>query len=140
MKSITKLLHSHRGSNTAAGELHCPVFRNTAYDYENAEEIADVFQGKKAGYTYGRQNNPTVTSLENKISILELAKDTICFATGMSAIASCVFSLLEAGDEIIVSQFIFGNTKSLMHTFEKYGLKVNFVNGADYREVEKRIN
>jgi O-acetylhomoserine (thiol)-lyase len=58
------------------------------FGYEDARQLAEVFQGKQPGYRYGRQGNPTVSALEDKITKMEDGKSTICFATGMGAIGA----------------------------------------------------
>ena len=63
----TTNLHSDRRDNPEHGVLHKPVHPSVAYGYEDARHLAEVFQGKRAGYNYGRQLNPTVTALQNRI-------------------------------------------------------------------------
>ena len=62
----TTILHSDRQKPIEHGSLHKPIHTSVAYGYRDARELADVFQGKKPGYRYGRQGNPTVTALEEK--------------------------------------------------------------------------
>ena len=58
----TTILHSDRQKPIEHGSLHKPIHTSVAYGYRDARELADVFQGKKPGYRYGRQGNPTVTA------------------------------------------------------------------------------
>ncbi|MFT5842537.1 MAG: O-acetylhomoserine (thiol)-lyase, partial [Pseudohongiellaceae bacterium] len=101
----TTNLHSDRRDNPEHGVLHKAIHPSVAYGYEDARELAEVFQGKRAGYNYGRQLNPTVTALQNKITAMEEGIATAVFATGMAAIASTMLSLLRAGDHIVSSAF-----------------------------------
>jgi len=89
--------------------------------------LVGVFQQRRAGYTYARQTNPTNTALEAKISLLEGARDSIVFATGMGAISALFFALLGQGDHIVCSRHIFGNTTSLLGSFARFGVTVDFV-------------
>jgi hypothetical protein len=77
----TTILHSDRQKPIEHGSLHKPIHTSVAYGYRDARELADVFQGKKPGYRYGRQGNPTVTALEEKITRMEEGVSTLCFAT-----------------------------------------------------------
>ncbi len=52
---------------------------------------------------------------------------TIAFATGMAAIAGTLLSLLRAGDHIVASAFLFGNTNSFFGTLQNFGIEVTFV-------------
>ena len=123
----TKIVHNDRSRSIEHGAVHKPVHTSVAFGYDDARELAAVFQGTQAGYTYGRQVNPTVDALENKISVMEQGLKTVCFGSGMAAIGTAIFALLRPGDHIVSSAFLFGNTNSLLNTFETQGIKVTFV-------------
>ena len=136
MKDPTRLLHLDRNAGGPHGELHAPVHRNIAYHYATSAEIESVFQGRSPGYSYGRQGNPTTTALEKKISLLEQGTDTVAFATGMGAISAMLFALLRAGDHVVASRYLFGNTRSLLESFERFGVKVDFTDTTNVDNVE----
>jgi O-acetylhomoserine (thiol)-lyase len=107
-----------------------------AYGYNDARQLASVFQGKEPGFRYGRQGNPTVGALEDKITKMEDGVGTICFATGMGAIGALFQALLKSGDHIVSSSFLFGNTNSLWQTVAGQGVDVAFVDATDVANVE----
>ncbi|MFT5211945.1 MAG: O-acetylhomoserine (thiol)-lyase [Flavobacterium sp.] len=135
----SKILHSDRRGNIEHGSIHKPVHTAVTYSYDDARDLAAVFQGKSGGYTYGRQVNPTVTALQDKISMMEDGVATAAFATGMAAIGTTLFSLLRAGDHIVSSSYLFGNTNSLFNSFANYGIDVTFVDATDVSNVEAAI-
>jgi O-acetylhomoserine (thiol)-lyase len=135
----TTNLHSDRRDNPEHGVLHKPVHPSVAYGYEDARELAEVFQGKRPGYNYGRQLNPTVTALQNRITQMEQGIASVAFATGMAAISSALLSLLKEGDHIVSSAFLFGNTNSLFGTLQRLGVEVTFVDATEARFVENAI-
>ena len=135
----TKVVHNDRQDTIEHGSLHKPIHANVAYGYEDARDLAAVFQGAKSGYSYGRQVNPTVTALESKITTMENAVATVCFGTGMAAIGTTFFSLLRAGDHVVSSSFLFGNTNSLLNTFGKMGIDVSFVDATSVNEVMSAV-
>ena len=135
----TTILHSDRQKTIEHGSLHKPIHTSVAYGYRDARELAAVFQGKKPGYRYGRQGNPTVSALEEKINRMEEGMATLCFATGMAAIGAMVQALLRNGDHVISSAFLFGNTNSLWQTVELQGMPVSFVDATDVAHVERAI-
>lgn len=124
-------LHSDRSDKPEHGSLHKAVHTSIAFEYEDSRDLAAVFQGRKAGYNYGRQQNPTVNALQNRITRMEGGHSTVAFATGMAAIGSILFSLLRQGDHVISSAFLFGNTNSLFSTFTNFGVDVSFVDATD---------
>ena len=135
----TTILHSDRQKPIEHGSLHKPIHTAVAYGYRDARELAEVFQGKKPGYRYGRQGNPTVSALEEKITRMEDGMATLCFSTGMAAIGAVVQALLRAGDHVVSSSFLFGNTNSLWQTVNLQGMPVSFVDATDVANVEKVI-
>ena len=135
----TTIVHRDRLETIEHGSLHKPIHANVAYGYEDARDLAAVFQGKQFGYSYGRQVNPTVTALENKISAMENGIATACFATGMAAIGTTLFSLLRAGDHMISSSFLFGNTNSLFNTFTNNNIDIDFVDATSVDAVIEAV-
>jgi len=135
----TSNLHSDRRDSPEHGVLHKPTHTSVAFGYEDARDLAAVFQGRKSGYNYGRQLNPTVTALQQRITTMENGIDTVAFATGMAAIGSTLFSLLRSGDHVISSAFLFGNTNSLFNTFRQLGIEISFVDATDSANVESAI-
>ena len=135
----SSILHADRREPIEHGSIHKPIHTSVTYAYEEAADIAAVFQGKQPGYTYGRQVNPTVTALQTKISLMENGLDTAAFATGMGAIGSTLFTLLRAGDHFISSAFLFGNTNSLFNSFANMGIEVSFVDASSVDAVAAAI-
>ncbi|MDF3037046.1 MAG: cystathionine gamma-synthase family protein [Paucimonas sp.] len=131
----TSVLHSDRRKPVEHGSVHKPIHTSVTFGYEDARELAEVFQGKKPGYRYGRQGNPTVSALEDKITRMEDGCSTICFSTGMAAIGAVIQALLREGDHIVSSSFLFGNTNSMFQTVDRQGIKVSFVDATDVKNV-----
>ncbi len=131
----TTILHSDRQKPIEHGSAHKPIHTSVSYGYTDARELAQVFQGKKSGYRYGRQGNPTVSALEDKVNNMEGGVGTLCFATGMAAIGAVFQALLRAGDHVVSSSFLFGNTSSLWQTVQGQGVAVSFVDATDVAKV-----
>ncbi len=135
----TTILHSDRQKAIEHGSLHRPIHTSVAFGYADARQLASVFQGKEPGYRYGRQGNPTVSALEDKITKMEDGVASLCFATGMGAIGAVFQALLRAGDHVVSSSFLFGNTNSLWQTVAGQGVGVAFVDATDAAQVEAAI-
>ena len=132
-------MHSDRLKPVEHGSLQKPIHATVAYGYEDARDLAAAFQGTGPGYTYGRQVNPTVEALQDKITAMEGGVQSVCFGTGMAAIGTTIFSLLRAGDHFVSSSFLFGNTNSLFNTFTTQGIDVTFVDATDVAAVAAAI-
>ncbi len=135
----TTNLHSDRADHPEHGSLHKPIHTSIAFEYADARDLAAVFQGRKNGYNYGRQQNPTVNALQNRITRMEQGLTTVAFATGMAAIGSILFALLRQGDHVVASSFLFGNTNSLFNTFTNFGVEVSFVDATAAGNVQAAV-
>ena len=135
----TTILHNDRQKGIEHGSLHKPVHTSVAFGYSDARQLASVFQGKEPGFRYGRQGNPTISALEDKVNQMEQGIGTICFATGMGAIGAVFQALLRAGDHVVSSSFLFGNTNSLWQTVAGQGVGVAFVDATDVANVAAAI-
>ena len=139
MGFTSKIVHSDRRDPIEHGSIHKPVHTAVTFAYDDARDLAAVFQGEQSGYSYGRQVNPTVTALQDKITIMEQGVSTAAFGTGMAAIGTTLFALLRAGDHFISSSFLFGNTNSLFSSFAAHGIEVTFVDATSADSVAAEI-
>ncbi|NML62347.1 cystathionine gamma-synthase family protein [Massilia sp. RP-1-19] len=135
----TTILHNDRRKGIEHGSLHKPVHTSVTFAYNDARQLASVFQGKEPGFRYGRQGNPTISALEDKITRMEDGVGTICFATGMGAIGAVFQALLREGDHVVSSSFLFGNTNSLWQTVAGQGVAVDFVDATDVANIEAAL-
>src|ERR1700710_2252254 len=118
----TTLLHSDRLTKPEHGALHQPIHTSVTYGYDDVQDLVDIFQNKKKGFSYSRQGNPTVSALEHKVTQMENGFSTIAFSTGMAAISATLLALFKKGDHIIASSYLFGNTRSVFQSFIDIGM------------------
>ena len=83
------------------GAVTSPIVNSVAFAYHDLDEWHNVATGKKKGYIYSRNTNPTVNVLEEKIRILEGGEAATSFATGMGAISNTLFSMLGPGKRVV---------------------------------------
>lgn len=95
--------------------------------------------GQTTGFNYTRESNPTRSELEEIVTSLEEAKDTVACANGMAAIVLCM-ELFESGDHIVCSEDLYGGSVRMFQTTgEKRGLSFTYVNTADVAATEAAI-
>jgi O-acetylhomoserine (thiol)-lyase len=135
----TTILHSDLEAPIEHYSVHKPMHVAVAFGYPDARDLAKVFKGELAGFAYGRQGNPTTAALESKVSKMEDGIATACFSTGMAAIAATFTALLRAGDHVVSSSFLFGNTNSLFGTYNTQGFDISFVDATRVDEVARAI-
>ena len=91
------------------------------------------------GFDYSRESNPTRLHLEETISSLEGAFDSVAFASGMSAIAT-FFDLFSPGDHIICGEDLYGGSVRLFENIsKKNGLLIDYVDTGDLKAVKASI-
>ncbi|HSW03006.1 cystathionine gamma-synthase family protein [Aquabacterium sp.] len=137
--TLTRLLHADRRGSPEHGAVHKPMHPAATFAYPNTAELVAVFQGRKTGHVYARQGNPTGSALEAKLSMLEDARATAVFSTGMAAIAGVMLTLLKAGDHVVASRYLFGNTHSLFTTLAGLGVAISFVDATEAAAVAAAV-
>jgi len=136
----TSLVHADRKFGAEHGAIHKPVHTSVQYGFEKVEDLIGVFQGTiKGGFNYARQGTPTTVALELRMTALEAGIGSICFATGMAAITATFLTLLKAGDHLVASQFVFGNTNSIFGTLRGLGIEVTTVDATQASAVEAAL-
>jgi O-acetylhomoserine (thiol)-lyase len=135
----TTILHSDLEAPIEHNSVHKPMHAAVAFGYADSRELVRVFKGEAAGHVYGRQGNPTTSALESKVSKMEDGIATVCFTTGMAAIASTFAALLRTGDHVVSSSFLFGNTNSLFGTYNTQGFDISFVDATEAGNVARAI-
>lgn len=133
----TRLVHADRLLNKPeSGAVHQATNNSVLFEYKDAQCLVDVFQGKRAGHVYSRSSSGSNTALQNILTHLEGGIGAITFSTGMAAITASMLSLFKMGDHLIVSHFLFGNTRSFAETLQSLGIELSFVDVTDVQKVK----
>ncbi len=133
----TKVLHTKPNKADSQRSIRYPIYATAAFDYETSQDIEDAFTMRKPAHSYSRITNPTVELFEKKITVLEEGISSVAMASGMAAITNTVFNLVAAGDNVVASKYLFGNTYSFFkNTLANLGIEVRFVDHTDFDEVK----
>lgn len=136
----TKAIHSGFNQDSKTGATSLPIYQTAAFAYNTAEELADVFSGRKFGYLYSRISNPTVTALERRVAALEDGVCALACSSGMAAIATAIYTLAKSGDHIVSSRSLYGGTLQLFsEIFEENGIEIDYVDTTDSAAYEAAI-
>ncbi|MCF7973379.1 MAG: PLP-dependent transferase [Phycisphaerae bacterium] len=132
----------HGGSNDPGhwGPSVVPIYQTASFSQATAQELADVFAGRKSAYAYSRSSNPTTGALERRLTQLEQGVGSIAMASGMAAISAVMLGLLKAGDEVVASQGLFGGSLTLLtKTLSRFGVCTRFVDASDTDAVTQAV-
>ena len=132
MKFATKVIHAGIVPDPSTGAVMTPIYQTSTY----VQQAPGVHQG----YEYARTQNPTRNVLQDNLAALENGTHGICFASGLAAM-DAVLKLLNPGDEIISTNDLYGGSYRLMRrVFEKYGIKLHFIDLQDIPTLKATIN
>ena len=140
MEFETKCLHA--GYTPKNGEPRVlPITQSTTFTYDSTEAIGKLFDLEEAGYFYTRLANPTTGAVEEKIAALEGGVGALCTSSGQAATFLAIMNILESGDHLVSSSYVYGGTYNLLaHTLKKMGIEVTFVDQfAPLAELEQAI-
>lgn len=141
MKKQTLAIDTPYQHPDAYGALSMPVYHCAAYEFDNAEEMADAFCGRSDMPDYSRVTNPTVTYFERKVAALAEAAEAVAFSSGMAAISNTLFCLASQGRTILTSRHLFGNTFALIGgTMLRFGVRPKLCDLTDIEAVENAID
>lgn len=118
-----------------------PIFQSTTYKYDEADEVAKLFDLEAAGHMYSRISNPTVEALEKKIAEMEGGVGAMATSSGQAANLIAVLTICNAGEHVLAMSNLYGGTFTLFtSTLKKMGIEVTFVDHrADGREISSKI-
>ena len=132
-----------QGFHHAKDNRHCipvPIYQTTAFDFDNVQYAADLFDLKTSGDIYTRISNPTTQVLEERVAALEGGVGALAVSSGQAASLIAVLNIAKAGDDVVASSTLYGGTFNLLHsTLRKLGINTIFVEGETYEDYEKAI-
>ena len=131
-KFATNALHAGHDASQTSGTRAVPIYQSTAYIFNDSDHSANLFALAEPGNIYTRINNPTNDILEQRLAALEGGIAAVVTASGTSAIATTLLTLLKAGDHIVASSSLYGGTYNLLSvTLPRHGITTTFVDPSD---------
>ena len=141
MQKDTIAIHAGYDKKSGNGEMAIPISQTTAYAFRDAEHAANLFALKELGPIYTRLNNPTNDILEQRYAQLENGAAALVTASGASAIFYAIANVAEAGDNILISDKLYGGSVTLFHfTLKRFGISVKVFNSDDASNLEDLID
>jgi cystathionine beta-lyase/cystathionine gamma-synthase len=116
-----------------------PIVNAVNYEYSSFEVLRQITDGEIDGYTYHRDDNPTVRAVEKKIAAMEGAEDSIVCTTGMAACTMIYLTYLRAGDNVIIFHDVYGAHYKVSLILERMGIDVTWLDATHYRDIREQI-
>jgi O-acetylhomoserine (thiol)-lyase len=141
MKIETQLIHAGYAPDPTTKAVATPIYQTTSYAFDDTQHGADLFDLKVAGNIYTRIMNPTSSVLEQRVAALEGGIGALALASGMAAITYAVFTIAQAGDNIVSVSTLYGGTYNLFaHTLPRLGIQVRFAAPNDIAGMAAQID
>lgn len=127
MKIETLCLHEGYETDPVTKSCAVPIYQTVAYEFDNAQHGADLFNLDVPGNIYSRIMNPTWDVLEKRVAALEGGLAALAVSAGSAAIHYAILTIAEAGDNIVTTPQLYGGTYTLFaHMLPKLGIEVRF--------------
>ncbi|MCV9931471.1 O-acetylhomoserine aminocarboxypropyltransferase/cysteine synthase [Flavobacterium sp. LS1R47] len=137
-KFATNALHAGHDVTKNGNTRAVPIYQTSSYVFNNSDHAANLFGLAEAGFIYTRLNNPTNDVLEQRLAALEGGIGAVVTASGASAIATTLLTLLKAGDHIVASNSLYGGTYNLLKvTLPRLGITTTFVDPSNAENFTK---
>lgn len=128
----TKQIHSGAQPDPTTNSRATPIYKTTAYVFNNADHAKNLFALAEFGNIYTRIQNPTQDVVEQRVAALEGGTAALLLASGQSATTFAVLNIAQAGDHIVSSSSVYGGTYNLFkYTLAKLGIETTFVENQD---------
>ncbi len=127
MKDQTLAIHAGFKSDPTTKATAVPIYQTVAYEFDNAQHGADLFNLAVPGNIYTRIMNPTTDVLEQRCAQLEGGIAALCVSAGSAAINYAILNIAEQGNNIVSVPLLYGGTYTLFkHMLPRQGIEVRF--------------
>jgi O-acetylhomoserine (thiol)-lyase len=127
MKDQTMAIHAGFKSDSATKAVTVPIYQTVAYEFDDAQHGADLFNLAVPGNIYTRIMNPTTDVLEQRCAELEGGIAGLGLSAGSAAINYSILNIAEKGNNIVTIPQLYGGTYTLFrHMLPRLGIEVRF--------------
>lgn len=141
MKDATLALHHGFQCDPTTKSVAVPIYQTVAYEFDNAQHGADLFNLAVPGNIYTRIMNPTNDILEKRLAALEGGVSGLVVAAGSAAITYAIQTIAQAGDNIVTTPQLYGGTYTLFaHMLPNFGINVKFARDDSPQSIAQLID
>ncbi len=127
MKDETIAIHAGYQTDPTTKAVAVPIYQTVAYEFDDAQHGADLFNLAVPGNIYTRIMNPTTDVLEQRIAALEGGIAGLAVSAGSAAINYSILNIAEVGRNVVSVPLLYGGTYTLFcHMLPKQGIEVRF--------------
>ncbi|MCU0450108.1 MAG: O-acetylhomoserine aminocarboxypropyltransferase/cysteine synthase [Bernardetiaceae bacterium] len=136
----TLQLHAGQEVDPTTQSRAVPIYQTTSYVFKDSEHGANLFALKEFGNIYTRIMNPTNDVFEKRIAALEGGVAALAVSSGQAAQFLALNNILQAGDELVTSPYLYGGTYNQFKVaFKRLGITVKFAESDRAEDLAKQI-
>lgn len=143
MREETTVVHSGLHPERHHGAVNPPVFHASTILSETVAEFRRRRQNwilEQPGTYYGRFGTPTIEALQEAIAALEGGHRTVVYPSGLAACAGALLAFLSAGDQLLMSDTVYGPTRNFATGFlKRFGVSTTFFDPLAGSSIESLI-
>ena len=141
MKDETIAIHAGYETDPTTKSVAVPIHQTVAYEFDDAQHGADLFNLAVPGNIYSRIMNPTCDVLEQRVASLEGGVGALAVSAGSAAINYSILNIASVGDNIVTLPQLYGGTYTLFaHMLPQQGIEVRFAEDDSPESLEKHID
>ncbi len=130
---------TNRSANPSVTRASTILFNSMQELYQHEKRISA--HKKITYYSYGRYGSSTTIELENILKKLEQAYHVFLTGTGFGGVALAIMSLCRPGDELLVSDNVYGPTKEISEELLKeFNINAKFYDPDSFEDLKNKIN
>lgn len=124
MKDATLGIHAGYETDPTTKSVAVPIYQTVAYEFDDAQHGADLFNLAVPGNIYTRIMNPTNDVLEKRVAEMEGGIAGLAVAAGSAAIQYAILTIADQGSNIVTVPMLYGGTYTLFkHMFPSLGIE-----------------
>jgi O-acetylhomoserine (thiol)-lyase len=128
----TRCLHAGQMPDAATSSRAVPLYQTSSYVFDDSDHAASLFNLQTFGNIYTRLMNPTTAVFEERMASLEGGRAAVATGSGMAAQMVAIMTILDAGDEIVSSNKLYGGTFTQFDVnFRRLGINTTFVDASN---------
>jgi O-acetylhomoserine (thiol)-lyase len=141
MRDETIAIHAGYETDPTTHAVAVPIYQTVAYEFDNAQHGADLFNLAVPGNIYTRIMNPTNDVLEKRVAALENGIAGLALSAGSAAVNYSILTIAEAGNNVVSVPLLYGGTYTLFaHMLPKQGIEVRFAEDDSPASLERLID
>ena len=141
MRDETIAIHGGYEPDPTTHAVAVPIYQTVAYQFDNAQHGADLFNLAVPGNIYTRIMNPTNDVLEKRVAALENGIAGLALSAGSAAVNYSILTIAEAGNNVVSVPLLYGGTYTLFaHMLPKQGIEVRFADDDSPASLERLID